>query len=367
MLPVPSVTPGKFGREETVLWLCAPRNTWLCVALVCPRFRPHTRHTSRFQADTVARCRGARCRGARCRGARCRGARCRRSNMSTGASPVATAPPRAAASCAAAARARVSAAPSNIAIVMADNRPPVLSNPHELSSATLTYPMLSFALNALYACGHGYDVWYLRMSSERCNHATQGTRDASYCKLPAIASVLRSDAYSHVAFIDSDSFFLHRNVSIHELLVQYAPVEPQRAHSAHFGEPSAWFASDLPQLGDRPNGGFHVWRSSLPPPPAFRSTCRCGSPPPPSTHTHCRPPPSSHTCQLSRHSPSFCFFAAPISLAISALPFRQGAAEPPSASCEAGGICALVGTARSTTLSSTRSSGGSRSSMRGGA
>ena len=150
---------------------------------------------------------------------------------------------------------------------MADNRPPVLSNPHELSSATLTYPMLSFALNALYACGHGYDVWYLRMSSERCNHATQGTRDASYCKLPAIASVLRSDAYSHVAFIDSDSFFLHRNVSIHELLVQYAPVEPQRAHSAHFGEPSAWFASDLPQLGDRPNGGFHVWRSSLPPPP----------------------------------------------------------------------------------------------------
>ena len=216
--------------------------------------------------------------------------------MSTGASPVATAPPRAAASCAAAARARVSAAPSNIAIVMADNRPPVLSNPSELSSATLTYPMLSFALNALYACGHGYDVWYLRMSSERCNHATQGTRDASYCKLPAIASVLRSGAYSHVAFIDSDSFFLHRNVSIHELLVQYAPVEPQRAHSAHFGEPSAWFASDLPQLGDRPNGGFHVWRSSLtPPPPAPpplvpRVDAGLHLPPPP-THTPSPPPP----------------------------------------------------------------------------
>ena len=45
-----------------------------------------------------------------------------------------------------------------------------------------------------------------------------------------------------VVFIDSDSFFLHRNLSIPELLLQYAP--PQKAMPAH---PVAWFANDLPQ------------------------------------------------------------------------------------------------------------------------
>ena len=50
---------------------------------------------------------------------------------------------------------------------------------------------------------------------------TQGVRHASYCKLPAIANSLRS--YSTVAFIDSDSFFLHRNVSLPALLKAYAP------------------------------------------------------------------------------------------------------------------------------------------------
>eukprot|EP00966_Prymnesium_polylepis_P290766 6715683-Prymnesium_polylepis.1 len=26
-------------------------------------------------------------------------------------------------------------------------------------------------------------------------------------------------------------------------------------------ERAVWFANDLPQLGDRPNGGFHLWRA----------------------------------------------------------------------------------------------------------
>ena len=135
------------------------------------------------------------------------------------------------------------------ALLMADNRPPVLSQPRV---STLTYPALAFALNALYACAHGYDLLYYRMASAECQHATQGVRHASYCKLPAIAHAL--EKYNTVVFIDSDSFFLQRNVSVPELLQQYAPP----AHATP-SRPAVWLANDLPQLGERPNGGFHVW------------------------------------------------------------------------------------------------------------
>ena len=67
------------------------------------------------------------------------------------------------------------------AILMADNRMPVVVQPR---AGTLTYPALAFALNALYACTHGYDLLYYRMVSPECKHAVQGTRHASYCKLP---------------------------------------------------------------------------------------------------------------------------------------------------------------------------------------
>ena len=178
------------------------------------------------------------------------------------------------------------------AIVMSDNREPALTSP---SAATLAYPSLAFALNALYACRHGYDLLYYRMLSPECAHQLEGTRHASYCKLPAIAHALErydtgerahsriSNApsslcalqlpacqpawtraravfcvrvcLSHaVAFIDSDSFFLERNLSLPALIARYAP--PKSATPA---DAAAWFANDLPQLGERPNGGFHVW------------------------------------------------------------------------------------------------------------
>ena len=134
------------------------------------------------------------------------------------------------------------------AIIMVDN-----GAPSSASSSTLTYPALAFALNALYACGHGYDLIYYRMSSPTCAHPLQSTRDASYCKMPAIAAALQA-GYDSVAFVDSDSFFLHRNLSLPGLVARYAPKPPHASSPA-----GAWFACDLPQLGDRPNGGFHVW------------------------------------------------------------------------------------------------------------
>ena len=138
------------------------------------------------------------------------------------------------------------------AILMSDNRLPLVESPR---AGTLTYPALAFALNALYACRHGYDLLYFRMTDADCRHVTQGVRHASYCKLPAIAHAL--ERYSTVAFIDSDSFFLQRNMSLPTLLQHYAPP----AHATSHGPVAAWFANDLPQLGERANGGFHVWQA----------------------------------------------------------------------------------------------------------
>ena len=135
------------------------------------------------------------------------------------------------------------------AIVMSDNRPPALGSAR---ATTLSYPALAFAINAIYACEHGYDLLYYQMAAPTCTHASQGLRSASYCKLPAIAHALHR--YDVVAFIDSDSFFLDRNLSLPALLARYAP--PLAARPAMT---AAWFANDLPQLGDRPNGGFHLW------------------------------------------------------------------------------------------------------------
>ena len=122
--------------------------------------------------------------------------------------------------------------PRGTAVLMADNRAPIVAEPR---ASTLTYPALGFALNALYACAHGYDLLYYRMTSPDCEHATQGTRQASYCKLPAIAHAL--ERYSTVAFIDSDSFFLHRNLSLPALLQRYAP--PPHASPARPAAPSS--------------------------------------------------------------------------------------------------------------------------------
>ena len=82
--------------------------------------------------------------------------------------------------------------PSGTALVMADNREP-------RGDGGGSYPALAFALNALYAARHGYALLYYRMASPSCTHATQGSRHASYCKLPAIAHALQPVAHSHHA------------------------------------------------------------------------------------------------------------------------------------------------------------------------
>ena len=140
--------------------------------------------------------------------------------------------------------------PPSTALLMSDNRAPVIRS---TESAALTYPALALALNAVYAARHGYALLYYQMVAPSCRHAWQGERHASYCKLPAIAHALRL-GYDRVAFIDSDSFFQHRNLSLGAILRAYRPPQPHAPSTV-----AAWFACDLPQLGDRPNGGFHMW------------------------------------------------------------------------------------------------------------
>ena len=61
--------------------------------------------------------------------------------------------------------------PPSTALLMSDNRPPVLRS---TEPAALTYPALAFALNALYAARHGYALLYYQMVAPSCRHAWQG-------------------------------------------------------------------------------------------------------------------------------------------------------------------------------------------------
>lgn len=155
-----------------------------------------------------------------------------------------------------------------MALIMVDDRAPTSRRPR---ASRLSYPALAFALNSMYACGHGYDLIYYRMVSPSCAHVSQGERRISYCKLPAIAHAL-SLGYAAVAFIDSDSWIrvdqpLFQNLTLPALIRTYSsplgmPPPAWSSSGGAGGGPSAWFACDLPQLGDRPNGGFHIWRNS---------------------------------------------------------------------------------------------------------
>eukprot|EP00965_Chrysotila_dentata_P060631 2009109-Pleurochrysis_carterae.AAC.2 len=79
--------------------------------------------------------------------------------------------------------------PAGTAIIMSDNRPPIMEQmavrastgesggtSSSSSAITLSYPALAFALNAVYACRHGYDVLYYQMGSHQCSHTLQGVR-----------------------------------------------------------------------------------------------------------------------------------------------------------------------------------------------
>ncbi len=49
-----------------------------------------------------------------------------------------------------------------LAVLMVDDRAPASASPR---GSGLSYPALAFALNAVYACGHGNDLLYYRMGS----------------------------------------------------------------------------------------------------------------------------------------------------------------------------------------------------------
>lgn len=146
---------------------------------------------------------------------------------------------------------------------MADTRNPTPS------SGSLAYPMLAFALNALYACRQGYDLLYYRLREPTCTPAPgMAPRAASYCKLVAVAHAFAMDKHDMVVYLDSDSFFnVRTNVSLPALLRSYAPppgrlpTNPwRRTLSERALSDAVWFANDRPKLGDRPNAGFHAWQ-----------------------------------------------------------------------------------------------------------
>ena len=135
------------------------------------------------------------------------------------------------------------------AVVMMDTR-----SVHERPKGALQiqYPLLAFALNRGYCCAQGYDLLYLHMQTETCEHAQLGTRHPSYCKLAAVAEALHR-GYEQVAFLDSDAFFQNMSMGLPALERVYGD---GRVPSA-----DVMFAWDRP-FSYGPNAGVQFWRNS---------------------------------------------------------------------------------------------------------
>ena len=92
---------------------------------------------------------------------------------------------------------------SDVVILMSDTHKPL---PLPNKASALHFTALSATVNAYYACKHGYDFLFVRLSEPGCAHPRFGRRHPSYCKLPAVAAAL--NRWLIVAFVDSDSWFV---------------------------------------------------------------------------------------------------------------------------------------------------------------
>ena len=142
-----------------------------------------------------------------------------------------------------------SATRSTTAIVMADNRAPS-------TASTPTYPALAFALNALYACGHGHDLLYYRMALPTRRRASAAGRARRVVLQDARDRRRAAGRVRLVAFVDSDS-------SSCTATPRCRCSSRRTRRRRRTPPPRRWVRGsrgDLPQLGERPNGGFHLWR-----------------------------------------------------------------------------------------------------------
>ena len=141
---------------------------------------------------------------------------------------------------------------AQVAVLMSDTHAPL---PLPSKVAALHFTALSALVNAHYACSHGYDLLYLRLTEATCQHHVYGQRHPSYCKLPAIAHALQR--YSTVVFVDSDAWFTSHAPPLEELI--HAGRRTAAASAEH--DPSLFLAWDHP-YSNGPNCGFMIWKNS---------------------------------------------------------------------------------------------------------
>jgi len=92
---------------------------------------------------------------------------------------------------------------------------------------------------------------YLEVPSKNITVA----RGASWCKLLALASVLKR-GYSNVVLVDSDMFFQLNAPTITSLIDKY------RGPRTNSAEPIVWFTSDYPADATRPNAALQIWQTN---------------------------------------------------------------------------------------------------------
>lgn len=147
---------------------------------------------------------------------------------------------------------------SHTVILMSDTHKPL---PLPSRANELHFTALAAVVNAHYACVHGYDFLFVRLSESQCVHPIFGARHPSYCKLPAVAAALRR--WQTVVFVDSDSWLVpHIAPPIETLLAQHdLSQRTSRRTGASEEPPSLYLGWDYP-YSNGPNCGLMLWRNS---------------------------------------------------------------------------------------------------------
>jgi hypothetical protein len=138
-------------------------------------------------------------------------------------------------------------------------------------------------LNIRWACQQGYDFLYYRTHSavaagpgtkdavtctlevtesgrRRENRYRIVGREASFCKLPAVADALLVRGYSTVIFVDSDAFWNERMASFEHLRALYSDMHGTE-QGASWEDWSMMGVSNWPWGDVQPNGGFFAFRN----------------------------------------------------------------------------------------------------------
>ena len=143
------------------------------------------------------------------------------------------------------------AAIGRVAIVQMDNRYCTTTRDWKASIPTLRAAWFwwkSAQINSIWAGAQGYDHFVLCIPKcQQCVGSSLIARKTSWCKLKAVAAILREGQHDTILFLDSDAYITDTRSSLPEMLLRFTWAGDWRAAAAsHHGQRSPAASSVAP-------------------------------------------------------------------------------------------------------------------------